>query len=311
MFLFVIGIIVVLASIFGGISVRSVLKRENETQYMTTTNIVSAVVAIVGVVLILLSCAKSIPAGHTGVVTTFGQVQNYTLDSGLNFQPPWNRIIKMDNRVQKQTVNLMSFSSDIQEVSIAYTVNYQISKADAMTIYSSIGTDYYNVIIAPNIAESVKVVTARYTAEQLVGKRDTLAMEIEDILSDRLAEYNILLVNTSIEDMDFTDAFTNAVEEKQVAQQKKLKAQTEQEQLTMEKQAQAERDVIAAQAALEVSKIEAEAVEYAGQKEAAANKAISESITPTLIEYYKIQQWNGALPTITGNDSIISMSGIN
>lgn len=311
MFLFVIGIIVVFVGIFGGFSVRSMLKKENELEYMTVTNIVSAAVSIVGVLLILLSCAKSIPAGHTGVVTVFGQVQNYTLDSGLNFQPPWNHIVKMDNRVQKQTVNLMSFSSDIQEVSIAYTVNYQISKADAMTIYSSIGTDYYNVIIAPNIAESVKVVTARYTAEQLVGKRDTLATEIEDILSDRLAEYNILLVNTSIEDMDFTDAFTNAVEEKQVAQQKKLKAQTEQEQLTMEKQAQAERDVIAAQAALEVSKIEAEAVEYAGQKEAAANKAISESITPTLIEYYKIQQWNGALPTITGNDSIISMSGIN
>ena len=75
----------------------------------------------------------------------------------------------------------------------------------------------------------------------------------------------------------------------------------------MEKEAQAKREIIAAEAALEVSKIEAEAVEYAGQKEAAANKAISESVTPELVEYYKIQRWDGALPGITGADSIITM----
>ena len=75
-----------------------------------------------------------------------------------------------------------------------------------------------------------------------------------------------------------------------MAQQTYEKAKTEQNQLTMEKQAEAERQVIAANAALEVSKIEAEAVEYAGQQEAAANKAIASSLSSQLIDYYTVQQ---------------------
>ena len=92
-----------------------------------------------------------------------------------------------------------------------------------------------------------------------------------------------------------------------MAQQTYEKAKTEQNQLTMEKQAEAERQVIAANAALEVSKIEAEAVEYAGQKEAAANKAIASSLTSQLIDYYKVQQWDGKLPTVTDGTPFISM----
>ena len=81
--------------------------------------------AVIAAILIVLSCINPVPAGHTGVVTTFGRVENYTLTSGLNFTAPWQKVIKMDNRVQKQTVDLMCFSSDIQEVTMKDTVNYQ------------------------------------------------------------------------------------------------------------------------------------------------------------------------------------------
>ena len=95
--------------------------------------------ALVGVLVIVFSCYVSIPAGHTGVVTTFGSVENYTLEAGMHFKLPWQEVIKMDNRVQKSTQDMSCFSSDIQEVSMTYTVNYQISKQDAMTIYKTIG----------------------------------------------------------------------------------------------------------------------------------------------------------------------------
>ena len=119
--------------------------------------------------------------------------------------------------------------------------------------------------------------------------------------------YGINIVNLSVEDVDFTDAFTNAVEAKQVARQNKLAEETRQAQITMEKTAEAERQVIEANAAadvakiqaeadLEVTKIQADAAEYAGQKEAAKNKAISESLTKELIRYYYILQWDGKLP---------------
>ena len=252
--------------------------------------------------LIVASFVRTIPAGHTGVVTTFGRVENYTLDSGLHMVAPWKSVIKMDNRVQKQTANLACFSSDIQEVSMAYTVNYQISKSNAMTLYSTVGTDYYATVIAPNIAESVKIVTARYTAESLVEKRNELAEEIEALLAAKLEPYSIEVSGTSIEDMDFTDAFTDAVEAKQVAQQNKLRAETEAEQRKVE-----------AQAAADVRKLEADAAAYetttkAGA-EAAANQQIAASLTPELIQYLYAQGWNGELPKITGNGSTIVNAG--
>ena len=174
-------------------------------------------------------------------------------------------------------------------------------------IYRTVGSDYYDVVIVPNIAESVKVVTARYTAENLVGRRDDLARAIESELSTSLDGYNIELVGTAIENMDFTDAFTNAVEAKQVAAQNKLQAQIEQDQKTMEQEQQAKRSVIDANAAadvakiqaeaeLQVAKVQADAKAYAGQKEAEKNKAIAASLTTDLVNYYYVQQWDGKLP---------------
>ena len=150
---------------------------------------------------VTLACFQTVPTGHTGVVTTFGRVENTTLDSGVHFVLPWQQVVKMDNRVQKQTVELPCFSSDIQEVNLTYTINFQIKKSDAQNIYRTIGVDYYNTVIQPCITESVKVVTARYTAEQLVGKRNELAAAIEVDLTEKLLNYNIELVSTSIENM--------------------------------------------------------------------------------------------------------------
>lgn len=235
---------------------------------------------ILFIVLFVVSVTASVSTGHTGVQTKFGQVQDGVLDAGLHTKAPWVKVIQMDNRVQKATVDLSCFSSDIQEVECKYSVNYQIDKENAQEIYKTIGKEYYDTVIVPNIAESVKTITAQYTAENLIGNRDELASKIENFLANSLARYNIKVVSTAIEDMDFTDEFTNAVEAKQVAVQNKLKAQTEQEQKTMEATQQAERSKIEAGAAAEVARIQAEAdktvaeigadsAEYQGKKEAA------------------------------------------
>ena len=264
-----------------------------------------AVVLCLGTV--ALSCVQTVPTGHTGVVTTFGRVENTTLDSGVHFVLPWQNVVKMDNRVQKNTVDMPCFSSDIQEVNLTYTINYQIKKSDAQNIYRTIGVDYYQTVIQPCITESVKVVTARYTAEQLVGKRDELASAIEADLTDKLLHYNIEVVSTSIENMDFTDAFTDAVEAKQVAQQNKLRAETE-----------AEQKVVEAKAAAEVRKVNADAAAYEllakAEAEAEANRKISESLTQALINYTYAQTWDGKLPTVmTGSEgsSMIPVLDVN
>lgn len=256
------------------------------------------VIIILAAVIVISSCMTQIPTGHTGVVTTFGKVADYTLDAGIHFKAPWQEIVKMDNRIQKATENLACFSSDIQETNIVYTVNYQISKANAMTIYSSIGSSYYETIIMPSINEAVKVCTAKYTAEKLVADRTKLADDIQKELEQRLSEYNIVVVASSIENMDFTEAFTNAVEAKQVAQQNKLKAQTE-----------AEQKIVEANAEADVKKIEADAEAYQlkvrAEAEAEANEKLSKSLTSEILTKMYYDRWNGILPSVVTDGSTL------
>lgn len=291
--------------------------KKNEYGYNTLRVGRVITVAVIAIILltIILGCFTKIPTGYTGIVTTFGRVENYTFDPGIHFKAPWQSVIKMDNRIQKHTLELSCFSQDIQEVNVKYTINYQISAKDAMTIYATIGREYFDTVITPNISEAVKVCAAKFTAESLVNDRSELARQIEGFLTEALTNYNIFVIGTSIEDIDFTDAFTDAVEAKQVAQQNKLRAETEQAQATMEAEANAKRNIIAAKAEaekaiiaanadLEVVKIQSEASLYAGEREAEMNKRIAENLTPDLISYYWIKQWNGTLPsTVLGSDS--------
>ena len=296
-------LIFALVVLLGGIAAHAILKGKGKK---TLASLLMAAAVLVCVGAVTLSCIQTVPTGHTGVVTTFGRVENTTLDSGVHFVLPWQNVVKMDNRVQKETAELPCFSSDIQEVNLTYTINFQIKKSDAQNIYRTIGVDYYHTVIQPCITESVKVVTARYTAEQLVGKRNELAAAIEVDLAEKLLKYNIELVSTSIENMDFTNAFTDAVEAKQVAQQNKLRAETE-----------AEQKVIEAKAAAEVRKVNADAEAYEvrakAEAEAEANRMISESLTQELINYTYAQSWNGKLPTVmTGEGgSMIPVLNVN
>lgn len=277
--------------------------------------------SLIGVIFCLLGCIKTVPTGNTGIVTTFGRVENYTLDAGIHFMAPWKKVITMDNRTQKTTLDLSCFSSDIQETTVTYTINYQINKENAMEIYRTIGTNYFDTIIQPKAYEALKGVFAKYNAENLIASRAVLSKEIEIILKEDLAQYNIEIVSTSIENIDFTDAFTTAVENKQVAEQNKLKAQTEQEQANIEAAAAAERQrvqaqadadaaIIAANAEAEVVKIQADSSEYQGQKDAAIMSNLGKMLQtyPELLKYYYVTGWDGNMPTtILGDDSNILM----
>ncbi|MBR4658056.1 MAG: prohibitin family protein [Clostridia bacterium] len=281
-----------------------------------------AVGVLVVVLVLALSCITTVPTGYTGIVTTFGRVENYTFDAGFHIKSPFQKVVKMDNRTQKAVESLQAFSSDIQQVDISIAVNYSIDQTTAEKLYKTVGEEYYSKILYPRLLENTKSVFSKYTAEKLVAFRETLSSEITALVVEDVSDFGITVSSISVQDIDFTDAFTNAVEAKQVAQQNKLTAQTQQDQLTMEAQQEAERQVIkaqadaeqakiAAQADLEVTKIQADAAEYAGQKEAAKNKAISESLTEELVRYYYIQQWDGKLPATMLGDSANILYGLD
>ncbi|MBR6164844.1 MAG: prohibitin family protein [Clostridia bacterium] len=262
---------------------------------------VIAGIAVVVLLLISLTCTATVETGYTGIVTTFGRVEDVTLEAGLHFKSPFQRIIAMDNREQKTSFTTEAFSSDIQQVNITGSINYAINKATAMNLFKEVGTDYFNKLVYPRMLEITKGVFSKYSAENLVANRQKLSESIRDGLYSELKDYGINVISLSIENLDFTDAFTDAVEAKQVAAQRKLQAEIEQAQMTMETQQQAERQRINAEAQANVAKINADADAYAtkvrSEAEAEANKKIAESLTETLIKFNEIKAWDGKLPT--------------
>ena len=296
MFFFVVGIIAVIAGII--------------CLFVAPRKIFSVIPFFLAVVFVILSLISVVPTGYTGILTTFGAVEDRTITAGINFKAPWQSVITMDNRTQKVQLDTSAFSSDIQQVDISLSINYSINQTTARELYRTVGTNYFDNIMYPRVQENLKAIFSQYTAENLIAKREFLSDSVKDLMTNDMSSYGITIVSIAIEDIDFTDAFTNAVEAKQVAAQNKLTAETAQAQKTMEEQAAAERaiiaanakaeqDIIAAQADLEVVKIQADAALYAGEREANMNERIAAALSDELISYYWIKQWDGKLPTTT------------
>ena len=247
--------------------------------------------------------------GKVAVVTRFGKTQDETLEPGFHVKPFFNVLHPTSVQTQTMTVNLSAFSSDIQQVNTTVTITYNIDKTNAVTLYRDVGDDYETILMMPRVQEDTKIVFSHYTAESLVQQRDVLSTEILDSLQEYLAPYGIVVTAVAIEDIDFTDAFTNAVEAKQVATQDKLTAETEQERLTMEAEAEAEREKIRAEANADKAKIAADAEAYSimtkAEAEAEANAKVAASLSEALIDYVRAQAWDGKLPTITGDTPTI------
>ena len=270
-------------------------------RYQWARRPVQSLALLVLVAAVVLGSVTVVPTGYTGIVTTFGRVEQRTLNAGAHLILPWQEVVKMDNRTQKVEIVTQAFSSDIQQVDIVGSINYAINKSTAMTLFKEVGTDYFNKLVNPRMLENTKAVFSKYTAENLVSAREQLSIQIRDNLSKEMERYGISVISVSIENIDFTDAFTDAVEAKQVAAQRKLQAEIEQEQKTMETQQQAERQKIEADAKAEVVKINADAEAYStkvkAEAEAEANQKIAESLTENLINFTQVNQWNGQLPT--------------
>ena len=259
------------------------------------------VAVLVLAVVVYTTCTAVVPTGYTGILTTLGRVEDYTMDAGLHMKNPFQAVVLMDNREQKTAFTTEAFSSDIQQVEIVGSVNFAINKSTAMTLYKEVGTNYFSTLVMPRLLENTKATFSKFTAENLVAERENLSITIRSKMMGEMEKYGINIISVSIENIDFTDSFTDAVESKQVAAQKKLQAEIEQEQATMETKQAAERQRITAEAEAAVKKIEADAAAYAtkvqSEAEAEANRLISASLTDHLISWVQAKGWDGKLPT--------------
>ncbi|MBE6750678.1 MAG: prohibitin family protein [Ruminococcaceae bacterium] len=241
------------------------------------------------VVLIGANCFTIVDAGHTGVVVTLGKVNEGVLQEGLHIKAPFvQQIVKIDNRIVKLEVDTEAFSKDLQTVETTLAINYRVDTSKSYSIYKNIGARYEDVLVVPAVNEVLKAITAQYTAEESVTNRSLISDGLIVGLNEKLNSIGLFVTDVNIINFDFSEAFINAIEEKQVAQQQLLKAETEKQTAITNAEAQAE-----------TTRIKAEA-------EADANNKIKASLNEDIIRSKFYEKWDGKLPEAMGSDSIIT-----
>lgn len=251
-------------------------------------------IAVFGAIILLAiavigNCFTIVDAGHTGVVVTLGKVNEGVLQEGLHFKAPFvQRIVKIDNRIVKLEVDTEAFSKDLQTVTTTIAINYRVDTDKSYSIYKNIGADYEGVLVTPAVNEVLKAITAKYTAEESVTNRTLISEGLIKGLNEKLNNIGLYVTDVNIINFDFSEAFIDAIEEKQVAEQKLLKAETEKQTAITNAEAQAQ-----------TTKIKAEA-------EAEANNKIKASLNDDIIRSKFYDKWDGKLPQAMGSDSIIT-----
>jgi regulator of protease activity HflC (stomatin/prohibitin superfamily) len=248
--------------------------------------VINLVVLGLVVVILGMNSFATVQYGHVGLYKTFGKLSDNVLAPGVHFRIPFvQTVIQVNTQVTKSEADTSASSKDLQPVSTHVAVNYSVNKEAVYHLMNNIGGAYDSVIIAPAIQEIVKEVTAKYPAEDLIAKRDVVANEVSDLLTKRLAKYDLIVNDINIVNFKFSDAFNQSIEAKQVAQQQALKAEND----------------------LKRVEIEAKQKVAQAQAEAESLKLKKQEITPDLVQLKQIEvqekaleKWDGRLPSVTG-----------
>ena len=247
--------------------------------------------AIIVIALIIMGgIFVQIGPGQRGVLMTFGAVHDGVLDPGLHLKLPFMQsVARMDVQVQNSQAQETAASLDLQNVSSTVATNWHILPADAEWVYQHIGSesDLVGKIIRPAISNSVKAVTAHYNAEALIIHRDAVRDEIQKQITSELQPYRIVVDSVNITDFHFSEEFAQAIERKQIAQQRALQARYE----------------------LDQAKVLAQQRVVEAQAQSQAQQLLQQTLTPEIIQQQAIAKWDGRLPAVVGDKGVLPMIG--
>jgi regulator of protease activity HflC (stomatin/prohibitin superfamily) len=263
--------------------------------------------SVVGAVLVVIGLAGpfvEVPAGNVGVVMNFGQVQPGTLEPGLHIVTPIvQHVVNVDTRVQPhQFQEIDAASKEYQTVKLTGTMNYHVDGQFASDLFQRVGTDFASKVIDPAFNDYIKAVVPTYTVDSILGARDEIRQKAKDALAGNLAQYHIIVDDIYIANIAFSDAFQQAIEAKQVAQQQ---VQTEQQIL-------AQRD-IQAQQAVKVAQGQADAQVALAKGQAEANRLIAASLSDPVLQYQLIQKLSDKIQVMmvpSGNGFILDLKNL-
>lgn len=235
---------------------------------------VGAVVIVIVVLAAVFGSFVIVPSGYVGVVTTLGKVTG-EVQPGFVWKVPFiQSVIKMNVQIQKEQADAGAATHDLQSVNSTVALNYHLDHAQVSNVFVNLSADYVNRVISPTVQEAVKVVTARYDASDLLAKRAQVADDITKLLIDKLQPRGIIVDQVSIVHFEFSTAFNQSIEQKQVAQQDAQRAQYE----------------------LQTAQLKAQ-----------ANQVQQSALTPEILEQQAIAKWNGTLPTYLGQGSVFNI----
>ena len=246
---------------------------------MTQPNIQSLTAIIGGVIAAILliigfNSYTVINPGEAGVLSILGKPQETPLLEGIHFKPPIiSKVDVYDVTVQKYEVPAQSATKDLQDLNASFAINFRLDPVQVVDIRRKQGTlsNVVAKIISPQTQESFKVAAARKTAEEAITKRDELKEDFDIALNQRLEKYGIIVLDTSVVDLNFTKAFAQAVEDKQIAEQSAQRAVY----IAREAEQKAQADINRAKGRAEAQRLLAETLRAQGgslvlQKEAIA-----------------------------------------
>ena len=268
------------------------------------------------VILLLVAAAGvfvTVDAGTVGVVKRFGAVKDVALPEGLHFKMPFaEEVVPMTTRLTASEAKATAASRDLQIVTTDVTTTYAINGALAPLTFQRVGTPekIAATIVNPAVQESVKAVTAKFTAEQLVTQREVVKQQIQQAiesfinttLDEKEVQGALNIANVAITDFKFSDEFNKAIESKVQAEQAALQAKNEK--LRRVTQAEAAAEEVKLAAAAQAFTIEAESIARA---EAITREAEALSGRPEVLRLRTIERWDGVMPRITSGEGVMQM----
>jgi prohibitin 2 len=276
--MFVIGIF----ALIGGLSAWFLTKSKADDRAGKIIAIIGALAIIIG---IFLTCFVIVPAGNRGVLLRFGKVEGVKSE-GLNMRMPFIESVElMSVRTQLYESDATAASKDLQDVTAKIAINYKVDPTKVGYIFQTIGMRYIDVIAHPAIQETVKEITAKFNAEDMILKRAEVKDMIVNALNTRLSQRDIVTESINITNFDFSDEFTRAIEAKVVAQQNALQAQNKLEQVKVEAQQAKAKAEGEASAAVAKAQGQAQAIQIVTDAQAAANAKISPSLSTEVLQY--------------------------
>ena len=238
-----------------------------------------AAIAIIAIVVVSVAgCGiKVVNTGHRGIETKFGKVISESLPEGLYFfNPITSDIVEMDTRIQRKDGETDTYTRDVQQSVIKYTLNYSLKQDAAHLMYRDVGRDWDDKLVPQVVLGTLKEVVGKWDAVDLIANRDKAGVAAFEAIRRNLAERNVDVSRFEITDISYTHEFEQSVELKVIAQQKAIEEQNRTKQI----EEQARQKVLSAEAEAKSIQIRAQALEQNAK----------------LVEWEAVQKWNGVLP---------------